>query len=96
MRIILKIIAAPFIVLLSLVVPILEFVFCYATIALNIISGIGVILAVIIFFTGPWYNGLIILGLAFLISPVGLPAIMEWFIEKLDDFNFSLKTFITS
>ena len=41
MRIILKIIALPFIIILTPTVPLLTFIFCHATSALNILSGIG-------------------------------------------------------
>jgi hypothetical protein len=41
-------------------------------------------------------GGVIFLALSFLISPLGIPAIAEWLIEKLYDINYSLRDFITS
>ena len=96
MRTIRKIIAAPFVVILTPLVAILTFVFCYAAAALNIVSGIGVIIAVCIMFGYNFTHGCVVLFLAFLISPFGLPKIAEWLIDKLDDLNYSLKNFITS
>jgi len=96
MRIILKIIAAPFVVILTIAGAFLSFVFCYAAAALNIVSGIGALLGAVILFAYSVTNGIIILVLAFLISQLGLPAIAEWLLDKLDDLNYSLKDFITS
>lgn len=34
------------------------------------------------------------LVLAFLLFPFGLPAVAEWLVLRLDDLNYSLKSFI--
>jgi hypothetical protein len=96
MRIILKIFAVPFVIILTPLVALLSFLFCYAVIVLHIISGIGVLIGDITLMTGQTFNGLILLGLAFLISPFGIPAIAGWMVDKLDDLNYSLKNFITN
>ena len=96
MRIILKIIAAPFVVILTPTVAILNFLFCYAAWAMNIVSVIGAIIGIITLITGQTTNGIIILVLAFLLSPFGITAIAKWLLDKLDDLNYSLKDFITS
>jgi hypothetical protein len=96
MRIIFKIFAIPFVIILTPLVALLTFLFCYAVIVLYIISGIGVLLGVVGLITGQTTNGLILLGIAFLISPFGIPAIASWLVSKLDDLNYSLKNFITS
>jgi len=96
MRIILKIIAAPFVVVLTALVAIMTFLFCYAVAALNVVSAIGVLLGAVTLIAGQTTNGIILLVLAFLLSPFGLPAVAGWLLEKLDDLNFTLKNFITS
>jgi len=96
MRIILKIIALPFIIILTPTVPLLTFLFCHATAALNVISGIGALAGAFILFGYSVQNGLIVLVLAFLISPLGIPAVAEWLLDKLDDLNYSLKHFFVS
>ena len=96
MRIILKIIAAPFVIILTPTVALLTFLFCYAVAALNIISGIATLLGAVMLFAYSVTNGVIILVIAFLLSPLGIPAIAEWLIDKLDDVNYSLKNFIVS
>jgi len=96
MRIILKIIAAPFVLLLTVAGACLSFIFGFAAWALNIVSGIGGLLGIVLLLTGQTTNGIIILVLAFLFSPLGLPAVIGWLLDKLDNLNYSLKSFITS
>ena len=96
MRIILKIIAAPFVVVLTIVCAMLTFLFCWAKVLTAIASGIIMLLAIILFFMGQITGGIVFAVIAFLCSPVGLPAIAEWLIDKLDDLKFSLKGFMTS
>jgi hypothetical protein len=97
MKILLKIVAIPFIIVLSVTVAFLYFIFCISewicTVAAVIIAGFGVLT----FITGgSTFNGLVLLVLGFLISPFGLRAVIEWFIDKLADLNYSLKDFVTS
>ena len=96
MRIILKILAAPFVVVLTVSWAILVFVFCWAETILEIASGLSGLLALILFITGQTTGGIVFAVIAFLISPVGLPAIAGWLIDRLDDMNGALKTFITT
>ena len=95
MKILLKIIAIPFIIALSIAVPFLYFIFCLSewicTAAAVIIAGAGIIML------ATHYSvfssvGLIVIG--FLISPFGLRAVIEWFIDRLSDLNYSLKGFV--
>ncbi len=96
MRIVLKILAAPFVLALILAVAILVFLHGIAGAVLDVLCGLVVLLSLFALFiekdTAYGLQGMII---AFCISPVGLPALAEWLIVKLDDFNYSLKCFIT-
>ena len=96
MRIILKIIAAPFVLALTLTVGVLSFIFSLASWAFNILCLLCAVTALFAWFVGGdafWgVRGLII---AFCVSPFGLPAVAEWLIGKLDGLNYSLKCFIT-
>lgn len=96
MRWILKIITVPFVVALTITVAVLTFLFCYAVAVLQVVSGIGVLLSIIMLVTGEKLGGIVFLILSFLISPLGIPAIAEWLIDKLDDLNYSLRNYITS
>ena len=95
MKILLKIIATPFIIILSIIVAFLHFIFCISewicTIASILLAGAGVIMLV----TGnSVYSGVGLIVIGLLISPFGLRAVIEWFIEKLADLNYSLKDFV--
>ena len=95
MRIVLKILAAPFVLALTLMVAVLNFSVSLASWVFSILSlvlaGCG-LFELFIRHNAPW--GLTGLVLAFLLSPFGLPAAAEWLVCKLDDLNYSLKTFI--
>ena len=91
-----KIIAAPFVVILTITVAILTFLFCWAKTFLEIISGLGVLLSIVLFFIGQKVGCCVFLILSFLISPLGIPAIADWLIDKVDDLNYSLRYFIMS
>lgn len=95
-RIILKILAAPFVVVLTVTWAVLVFVFCWAETLLEIASGIAGLLAVILFITGQTTGGIVFGVIAFLICPLGLPAIAKWLIDRLNDLNGTLKDFITT
>ena len=96
MRIILKILAAPFWAVLSVLWAVLVFVFCTAKVLLQIVSGLGILLALVLFFTGQTTGGIVFGIIAFLISPVGLPLIAEWLIDRLGDAKSALGNFITA
>jgi len=95
MRVVLKILAAPFVVALTVIWALMTFLFCWAELILKIASGIGCLLAIVLFIIGQTTGGIVFAIIAFLISPVGIPAIAGWLIDKIDDLNFSLRSFIT-
>ncbi len=96
MKLILKIIAAPVVLILTLALAVLGFVFSMASWAAGILSFICAICGVFEWFIqGNMSGGITALVLAFLVSPFGLPAVAEWLIEKLGELNYSLKCFIT-
>ena len=86
MRIILKIIAAPFVLALTLLVAVLNF---SVSLASWVFGGLFEL-----FIQGNPQWGITGLVLAFLLSPFGLPTAAEWLVCKLDDLNYSLKSFI--
>ena len=96
MRIFFKILAAPFVLVLAILAPVVLFLFSYAKVFLEIVSGLAVLLAVVLFVIGQTTGGIVFIVIAFLISPVGIPAIAKWLIDKLDDLNDALKCFITT
>ncbi len=97
MKILLKIIAIPFIIVLSIIVAFLYFIFCVSEWICTAAAVLLAALGVLTFITGgSVFNGVVLLILGFLISPLGLRALIEWFIDRLADLNNSLKNFVMS
>ena len=95
MRIILKIIAAPFVLALILAVAVLSFLSCIAGALCWLACTVFVLLAACGFFAGLHTGCIAMLVLAFLVSPFGLPAIGEWLVGKLHGAKYALQDFIT-
>ena len=96
MRIILKIIAAPFVLALMLIVAVLSFLSCIAGAVCWLACTVFVLLAVCGFFAGLHTGCIAMLVLAFLVSPFGLPAIGEWLLERLYGVKYALQDFMFS
>ena len=97
MRLIFKIIALPFLLVLSLLAAVLMFLFDVAGWFLSLASGILAVIAVGLFVLQHQpVGGVAFLVLGFLLSPYRLPAIAEFLIGLLDELNYSLRRFITS
>ena len=90
-----KIIAAPAVLALTLIVAVLNFSVSLASWVLGILSLVLAVCGLFELFiqSNPQW-GITGLVLAFLLSPFGLPAAAEWLVCRLDDLNYSLKTFI--
>lgn len=95
MRILLKILVAPIMLLLALVVAFCTFLLSVAGFLFWILSVLVVAGAVLLFFSHQPVGGIAFLVIAFLISPYGLPALAAWVVGKLDGARFSLREFIT-
>ena len=97
MRLIFKIFALPFLLVLSLLAAVLMFLYDVAGGFLSLASGILAVIAVGLFVLQHQpVGGVAFLVLAFLLSPYGLPAVAEFLIGLLDELNYSLRRFITS
>ena len=93
MRIILKTLAAPFVLLLSLVMGVLTLLHSLAAGVLSILALIAAICGLFACtIGGDPASGIRVLIVATLISPVGLPALSEWLILKLGDLKCTLRT----
>ena len=93
--IVLKILAAPFVVALTLLVAIVSFLYCVASALCHIGCVVLTLLALVLFIGGQTLGGVVFLVLAFLVSPFGVPAIAEWLVDKLHTAKFALRDFIT-
>lgn len=92
MRIILKILAAPFVLLLSLALGVLTLLHTLTT---GVLSILALVAAACGLFActigGDPASGVRVLSVAALISPFGLPALSEWLILKLGDLKYTLR-----
>lgn len=95
MRMILKILATPFFLLLFCVVKLLTFLHTLAAGVLGLLALIAALCGLFAcFIGGDIASGIRVLIVALLISPFGLPLIAEWLIVRLDDLKYSLRCFI--
>ena len=93
--IILKILAAPFVVALTLIVAIVSFLYYVASALCHVGCMILTLLALVLFIAGQVLGGVVFLVLAFLVSPFGIPAIADWLMDRLYSLKCSLQDFIT-
>ena len=94
--IVLKILAAPFVVALTLLVAIVSFLYCVASALCHIGCVVLTLLALVLFLGGQTLGGVVFLVLAFLVSPFGLPAIGGWLLERLYGVKYALQDFMFS
>ena len=81
MKILLKIVVAPLVVLLTLAI----------WICVGLVYVSGLVLALV---TYSPQNGLILLVIAFLISPYGLPLAAIWLLGKVQDLKFAIQDLV--
>ena len=93
--IVIKILAAPFVVALTLIVAIISFLYCVASALCHIGYVVLTLLALVLFIGGQTLGGVVFLVLAFLVSPFGIPAIADWLMDRLYSLKYSLQDFIT-
>lgn len=97
-KLIFKIIAIPFIVTLTVAVPFLLFLFSLSEGVFAVLSFIIAAGGILVWatHTGTAFQGIVLIIMGFLISPFGLHALADWFIDRLDDLNDLLKDFVVS
>lgn len=94
MKLILKILAAPVTLLISLFVWICAGLISCSAIVFKLASGLIALMALAVLFTYSVQNGIILLVIAFLVSPLGLPMLAVKLLGGLQSMNGSLKGFI--
>lgn len=97
MKLIAKILVLPFILTLTLLVAVLSFLLCISGWLFSLAASLLALIGILGLITG-WCSAsacIAVMVMAFLISPFGLFAVADWLVYKLDDVNYSLKTFVT-
>lgn len=96
MKFILKVLTAPVTLTLSLLVWLCAVLIDRTVFLFQIVSAVLGLLAVLILLTTSVTNGLLLLGIAALVSPIGIPMLAVKLLGGLQCFNLSLKGFIHS
>lgn len=88
MSVLLKVLTAPIIAVLTLFVWIFSLLLYCSAFVFGLISTIIGLLGLAVLVTYSVQNGIILLVIAFLVSPVGLPMAAAWLIGKVQDFKY--------
>lgn len=88
MKFLLKILFAPVIVILTLIIWTFALILRLSAWAFGIIGTILGILGLAILLLDSVTNGIIVLVIAFLVSPVGLPMLAAWTIGQMQRFRY--------
>ena len=91
MKVILKVLTFPIVLILDLFTWICVGLISCSAILFKLASAILAILAVAVLITCSVQNGLILLTLAFLVSPLGLPMIAVWLLGGLQKISGTIK-----
>lgn len=91
LKLLLMIVAAPIVVALTLFVWICLGLVYVSGLVLGLISTIIALLGVAVLVTYSPQNGLILLLMAFLISPLGLPLAAIWLLGKVQDLKYAIQ-----
>lgn len=94
LKLLTKILVAPAILLLTLAIWICVGIVYISGMVLGFISMVVSLLGVAVLITYSPENGIILLVMAFLISPYGLPMVAIWLLGKVQDFRFFLQDFV--
>ena len=80
----LRIILTPFMLMARLTLGLAAFVTSIASSIIGLTVSVFAMLSVIEFVIGYWQNGFAFLVLALLVSPIGLPAIANFLLDRVD------------
>ena len=81
---IIRILITPFMLIARLMLGITAFITSIASSLMGLIVALFFLLSVIEFAIGYWQNGFAFMLLAFLVSPIGLPAIANFLLDRVD------------
>lgn len=91
MKWIFRILAAPVVVLLTLLVSACALVLKVSAFVFGLLGTICGLLGIAILLTGATVNGVIVLIMAFLISPLGLPMLAAWMLGLLQNLRYAIQ-----
>lgn len=92
MKLIFKLLTAPVVLVIDLFTLVCTGLISCSTILFRLASGIAAILGVLVLVTYSPKNGLILLTIAFLVSPMGIPMLAVWALSRLQSLSLILKS----
>jgi hypothetical protein len=93
-KLILKIVVAPVVLLLTVTIWICVGLVYVSGLVLGLLSMVIALLGVAVLVTYSPQNGLILLVIAFLISPLGLPQLAFWLLGKVQNLKFAIQDLV--
>nr|WP_289707458.1 CD1845 family protein [Enterocloster clostridioformis] len=94
LKLLLKILVAPVILALTLFVWLCAGLVYLSGLVLGLISMVIALLGLAVLITCSLQNGIILLVMAFLISPFGLPMAAIWLLGKVQDLKFAIQDLV--
>lgn len=94
LKLILKIVTAPVVLLLTLAIWICVGLVYVSGLVLGLLSTVIALLGVAVLVTYSPHNGFILLVIAFLISPFGLPKLAFWLLGKVQDLKYAIQDLV--
>ena len=91
MKLILKILAAPVILFLTVAVWLCVLLVSASAYILGLAGVVVGLLGLAVLITYSVSNGLILLGIAFLVSPFGLPTLAIWLLGQLQGLRYTIQ-----
>ena len=79
-----RIILTPFMLIARLLLGLVAFITSIASTVIGLATSVFVLLGVIEFAIGYWQNGIAFMALALLVSPIGLPALANFLLNRMD------------
>ena len=91
MRILMKLLAAPVVLVLMLVVWVCSALLYCSAFVFGLAGTIIGLLGLAVLVTYSVKNGIILLVIAFLVSPMGLPMAAAWLLGKVQDLRYTIQ-----
>ena len=91
MRIALKILLFPFVIVIDLFTWICAGVLSCSAFVFSLVSAALGVLAFAVLLTYSVTNGLVLLGFAVIVSPMGLPMLAAWMLNGLQNLSLAIK-----
>ncbi len=94
LKCLLMIVTAPVVLVLTLFVWLCTGLIYISSLVIGLLSTVIALLGVAVLITYSPQNGVVLLVIAFLISPMGLPLVAIWLLGKVQDLKFVIQDWV--